>query len=401
MPIIILVFYFINPNSSTKASKTKTPVKTEYLDKIDGKGYLILNEKTYTSQGEGVVDYNVRDGERVPKDYVVANLNLMGDISDKKDELLKIQSAIEYKNQNLNPTASEFEISEKEINLINSIQDALVEDDLPDALIAIETLELNTKKNVDISEISHLINLSNQELEDKRDELSKDISTNNIIYRAEIAGIVSYKVDGLEEVYSKENIPKMDYNFIRENLPKKPLGQQNEVTKGEPLYKLIDNFSYYIAIPIDDMNEFNGYKVKDEITLLINSKTTVKGTIEMVNMTENTGVVIVKLDEKLSELGYDRTVDASIINDKSTCYVIDTKSVVELDNTLGVYVRELNGIVRFRPIKVIGQNDLDTIVDVGDSKGMIELNNEKVRTVTSFDEVILEPANIEEGQIIK
>lgn len=401
IPILALVFYFINPGNTVKGVKTYNPVKTEYLNKIDSKGYLILNERTYTSQGDGVVDYSVRDGERVPKDYMVANLNLMGDISDKKDELLKIQSAIEYKNQSLNPTTSEFQISEKEINLINSIQDALVEDDLSDALIAIETLELNTKKNVDISEISHLINLSNQELEDKRDELSKEISTNNIVYKSEIAGIVSYKVDGLENIYSKENIPKMDYEFIRENPPKKPIGQQNQVSQGDPLYKIIDNFTYYMAIPIDNIEEFSGYKVKDRVSLLINSRTELKGILEMVNKTNGNGVIIVKLDEKLSELGYDRTVDTSIIKDRVSCYVINTKSVVEVNNVLGVYIRELNGIVRFRPIKIIGQNDLDTIVDIGDSKGLIELEDgKKVRTVSSFDEVIEEPANIEEGQIL-
>ena len=33
-----------------------------------------------------------------------------GDVSDLKDELLKVQSAIEYKNQNLNPSTTAYEI---------------------------------------------------------------------------------------------------------------------------------------------------------------------------------------------------------------------------------------------------------------------------------------------------
>ncbi|MFB0971407.1 MAG: hypothetical protein GX666_05175 [Tissierellia bacterium] len=400
--LIILAFFVFMQNTRTITLKTSNPIKTEYLDKIDTKGYLILNEKTYTSQGDGVVDYNVRDGQRVPKDHVIANLNLMGDASDLKDELLKVQSAIEYKNQNLNPSTTAYEISDKEINLIYSIQDALVEDDLPNALVAIETLELNTKKNVDISEISTLINLSNQELEDRRDELSREISTNNIVYKSEIAGIVSYKIDKLEEIYTEENIPQIDYEFIRKNPSSTQIGQQNTVKTGDPLYKLIDNFAYFMAVPIDEMSSIENLEVGSSIELLVNSRTTLKGNIYQINQTENTGVIIISLKDKLSELGYDRILDASIIKNKIKSYVISTKSVVEVNNQPGVYIRELNGLVKFRPIHIVNQNDLDTIVETGDNKGYIEdINGESVRTITVFDELIDEPANIEEGQILK
>ena len=40
--------------------------------------------------------------------------------------------------------------------------------------------------------------------------------------------------------------------------------------------------------------------------------------------------------------------------------------------------------------------------ETGDNKGYIEnMNGENVRTITVFDELIDEPANIEEGQILK
>ena len=101
-------------------------------------------------------------------------------------------------------------------------------------------------------------------------------------------------------------------------------------------------------------------------------------------------------------MGYDRILDASIIKNKIKSYVISTKSVVEVNNQPGVYIRELNGLVKFRPIHIVNQNDLDTIVETGDNKGYIEdINGESVRTITVFDELIDEPANIEEGQILK
>lgn len=399
---LALIFIVLFNKTNAITFETSKPTKTEYMDKIDTKGFLILNEKTYTAQGDGVVDYNVRDGERVPKDFVVANLNLMVDVTDLKDELLKVQSAIEHKNQNLNPSNTNYEISDTEINLIGTIQDALIKDEMNGVLEAIETLELNTKKNVDISEISSLINLSNQELEDRRDELSREISTSNVVYKSEVAGIVSYKIDNLEDVLTEESIPEIDYNFLLENTPKEITGQQNQVKMGDPLYKLIDNFLYYISIPIDNVEEISNYSKGDSVELLINSKITLRGTVEEINKTDNTGVMTVRLKEKLSEVGFDRQLDVSVVKDKDSAFVIPTKSIVEINNQLGVYVLELNGIVRFRPIDIITQRDLDTIISVGDSNGYIkDINNEDLRTLTVFDEVIIEPGNIEEGQIIR
>lgn len=402
--VLVLILVFAGYVSRSKATNIETvkPVKYDYIDKIDTKGYLILDEKTYTSQGKGVVDYSVRDGERVSKDYVIANLNLMSDVSDLKDELLKVQSAIEHKNQNLNPSNQEFEISDKEINLISTIQDSLIKEEMPGVLESIETLELNTKKNVDISEISSLINLSNQELEDRRDELSREIATNNIVYKSENSGIVSYKIDNLEEVFTVEKIPEMTYDFIKENSKITYKGQTNQVETGEPLYKIVDNFSYYMAIPVDDISKIRSLRKEDKVDLLINSDTSLSGEIVEINKTDKTGVIVVLLKEKLSAVGLDRQVDVSIIKDRSDSYLVPTSSIVESNNTSGLYLLELNGIVRFRPIKIISQRGEETIVERGDSKGYIKgKNNKEVRTITVFDQIIKDPRDIEEGQIIR
>lgn len=403
IPLALVIIFSIFTNRKTaKNIATNLPIKTEYLDKVDSKGYLILKEKVYTSQGDGVVDYNVRDGERVPKDYIVANLNLMSDSEDLKKELLKVQSAIEYKNQSLNPSTSSFVITDKEINLINSIQDSLVRDNMQETLLAIETLELNTKKNVDISEISDLINLSNQELEDRRDDLSKEISTNNVVYKAEDAGIISYKVDGLEEVYNEENIEKIDYQLIMDNQKSASLGQRNSVKMGDPLYKIIDNFTYSMAIPVEDEKVLKTYSKDKAVDLLINSKISLKGRVSRVNRTsESKGVLIVSLNDKLSELGYDRVLNVSLIESRSDCFVIPTKAIVEVDNQTGVYILELNGLVKFRPIEILRQNEIDTTISIGDEKGYIKnKKGEDLRTLSAFEEVIIEPENIEEGEIL-
>ena len=93
----------------------------------------------------------------------------------------------------------------------------------------------------------------------------------------------------------------------------------------------------------------------------------------------------------------------NIIKSKNYVYVVPSQAIAILENREGVYIKELNGIVRFRPIKILYQNELETFVDIGDNKGYIEVedNVDLVKTITLFDEVILNPQNIEDGQILK
>ena len=223
-----------------------------------------------------------------------------------------------------------------------------------------------------------------------------------MVYKAEDAGIISYKVDGLEEVYNEENIEKIDYQLIMDKQKSTSLGQRNSVKTGDPLYKIIDNFSYAMAIPIEDEKVLKAYSKDKAVDLLVNSKTSLKGKVSRVNRTNETkGVLIVSLNDKLSELGYDRVLNVSLIESRSECFVIPTKAIVEVDNQTGVYILELNGLVKFRPIEILTQNEIDTTISIGDEKGNIKnKKGEDLRTLSAFEEVITEPENIEEGEIL-
>lgn len=400
--IVFLVIQFA-PNVIKGNVATKLPNQSEYLDKVDTKGFLIMHETVYTSEGEGVLELNASEGQRVPKDFEVANLNLTNDVSDAKDELLKVQSAIEYKNQSLNPEDIDYETTDAEINIIHSIQDYIIVDDMQSLFASIDNLELNTRKNINISDIGELINLSLQELEHKKDSLSREISINNIPYKAEISGVVSYKIDYLEEVLNFENMGELNYEQLKSLEIEELAKPNNLVSQGDPVYKLIDNYEYYMALLVEDSTKINDYKIGDSIEVIADGSISLKGVVYDQKTTDNSAVLIVKFNDKLQDLNYNRIHDVNIIKSKNYVYVVPSQAIAILENREGVYIKELNGIVRFRPIKILYQNELETFVDIGDNKGYIEVedNVDLVKTITLFDEVILNPQNIEDGQILK
>lgn len=400
--LLIVVFIVFRTKSPLRPSyQVKYPVRMEYLDKIDTKAYLILDEIVYTASDSGVVDYELGDGTKVAKDTKVASLSLTNDDQDLKDELLRVQSAIEYKNQSSKTGDRTYQINDQDINLLSSIQKSLNTHSMNDTLDAIEALELNTKKNIDISEISELINLSNQELEDRKDELSREISVSNIAYRASEAGIVSYNIDGLEDDFSTSKIDQMDIAYLKERDGGKDPIRTTSVDQGQPIFKVINNFSYHLAVAIEGETK-EKFAKDDQISLVLDDNSSLNGKIVQINKDDQGMVLIVESDEKLAELESTRVHQVSIIKDKIDTYLVDSTSVVEEDGQLGVYTKGLNGLVDFVPVDIFLQRENETLVYTGDSQGTIETKDqERQKTITIYDEVILNPVNLRKGQIIR
>ena len=279
--ILILMFFSIRAvkGKAYKTHKTVFPTLTLYKDFVETKGYNLLDEKVYTSQGKGIALYNASEGQKVPASYDIAIINLMNDVSDLKDELIKVNSALNYKTKN----NKEQKVSEEEIESIKKIQNDLKNDNLSLAIEDINNLDLNTKQSISISELTELMELSVDDLNQKKDKLIKQISRSNIYYTAEYSGIVSYKVDGLEEIYSNTDLDVFTNEYLKKHSKVKETETKTQVEESDILFKLIDNFSYKIALDINNINDLG--KIDLGTSLLLESKgiDRLKGNIIKIN----------------------------------------------------------------------------------------------------------------------
>ena len=112
--------------------------------------------------------------------------------------------------------------------------------------------------------------------------------------------------------------------------------------------------------------------------------------------------MIIKFSDKLHDYYNNRFPEVEIIKDKIDGLKIPTKAIIDKDSIKGVYIKDKSGIVKFRPIKIIGEEGNDTYVDSGNSNGNITLESveKAVQTITLFDEIFINTTNIKEGQII-
>lgn len=411
--ISIIAFIFIYlafrsvPIFLANNTKTILPMEEVLVQKISSQGVIIKDEVVYKAQGSGQLDSSIKEGERVPAGIEVATINLLEDTSHLKLELIELENAIKL----LSITDKDIEnieneknqISEKQADLVENIQIAinLGQYDLVNATKL--DLTLYDTKDIDILVSDKLLNTSIDELKEKKVLLEEEINKNNIKYFTSNAGIVSYLIDGYESVYLPNNFQDYTYENLIMDLEPEKNKRENDINQGSAVFKMIDNFQWYIGLKIEDSEQIIEYEVGNNIRIQFeNDEKELIGNIISINPSNDKAVVIIKLKDYLHEYYNLRFANVDIIKSKKQSLKIPTKVIIDKDGQKGVYIREINGIVKFRPISIISEDEDYTFVEKGDSKNQIKITGleDMVKTISLYDEIFTVTNNIKEGQIL-
>lgn len=402
--ILIIFAVFIIGRAISRRSylnhSTVFPVQTVYKANTRATSYLVYNENVVDASMNGIAVYNASEGQKVKAGYEIASINLMDDVSDLKDELIKINAAINDGDKTKNKTENSFEISSEDIATINRIQNYLKSNSFQEAILEINSLDLSSNHNIVITDYKKYQSYSKEELEAMRDELIKQISKSNIEYKASDSGIVSYLVDGLEDKYKYSQDNNIyTYEYLDKNKNMRYKETRNQVDKNEHLFKLINNFEYKILLKTNNINPIESLKEGSEVKIIYND-VTVDATLLTINKSKN-GVVYVLKSDKYLERIYDKRIKDVILSvNTEKSYKIPNSSVVKRGSIYGVYVEEIHGLVRFVPIDILSRVGDDVYISRGNRDYKIKIDKEFERTVNANDAVVIYPDTVEDSQIL-
>ena len=402
--ILIIFAVFIIGRAISRRSylnhSTVFPVQTVYKVNTRATSYLVYNENVVDASMNGIAVYNASEGQKVKAGYEIASINLMDDVSDLKDELIKINAAINDGDKTKNKTENSFEISSEDISTINRIQNYLKNNSFQEAILEINSLDLSSNHNIVITDYKKYQSYSKEELEAMRDELIKQISKSNIEYKASDSGIVSYLVDGLEDKYKYSQDNNIyTYEYLDKNKNMRYKETRNQVDKNEHLFKLINNFEYKILLKTNNINPIESLKEGSEVKIIYND-VTVDATLLTINKSKN-GVVYVLKSDKYLERIYDKRIKDVILSvNTEKSYKIPNSSVVKRGSIYGVYVEEIHGLVRFVPIDILSRVGDDVYISRGNRDYKIKIDKEFERTVNANDAVVIYPDTVEDSQIL-
>ena len=230
-----------------------------------------------------------------------------------------------------------------------------------------------------------------KELNNQRAEYEKQLNSGAEYVQAPASGIVSYKVDGLEEKLTPDNFSVLSKEFL-EGLN---LKTGKIVATNNEYGKIVDNFSCYIAT-ITTAEEAKEAKVDDNVKIRLSNNVEVDATISYISQeNENEMLLVLKITKQIEELIDYRKITFDLIWWKYSGLKVPNQAIATEDG-LNYVVRNRAGYLNKILVKIAKQNDKYAIVKSYDTDELKELgfSDKEIlsyKKISIYDEILLNP----------
>ena len=213
--------------------------------------------------------------------------------------------------------------------------------------------------------------------------------TNSAEYvKAPISGVVSYRVDGLEEKLSVDNFNSITESYLEEL----DLKTGQIISTSSEYGKVIDNFKCYIAITMDS-EEANSAKVGDTVQLRTSNKEENKAKIVQINEESGKRTIIFQVNRMTEELINHRKIAVDVIWWNKSGLKVPNQALIE-ENGLHYVIRNKAGIQTKLLVKIQKQTDKFSIISAYSTKELQELGYDEkeirnYKKISNYDEIVL------------
>ena len=361
----------------------------------------IVRQGALTQEDEAV-GYIIRD-EKVEKGedyengiYEIATENQRVAVGDSifryySDSEKKLTEQIEEINKQIQ------EILEQE-NEVTSADIKAIESQIEEKIEHIKTINnyqeiVEDKKNID-ELISKKINFIGDVTENKdikklvkdRKALEEKLKSGSKYQKAQMSGIVSYRVDGLEETLTPDK-----FNDINEKLLNSLDIKTGEIiSTSDECGKVIDNFKCYIAVTLNS-KQAREAKVNDSLKLRISNEETKAKIVQINEENNNKRTIIFQINKMTEDLIKHRKVLVDVIwwNDSGLKV---PNSTLTKEGNLYYVVRNKAGVQNKILVKIIKQTENYSIIDSYTEQELQELgvSQQDIKNytkITNYDEI--------------
>lgn len=230
-----------------------------------------------------------------------------------------------------------------------------------------------------------------KQLYTQRTKLEEQLNSGAEYIKAPVSGIVSYKVDGLEETLTPNNFSTLSKEFL-ESLKLKT-GQL--IATNDECGKIIDSSKCYIAT-ISNSEEAKSAKIDNKVKIRLSNNKVIDAKIAYISQeNEEETLIILEINKQISELANYRKISFDLIWWSSTGLKVPNQAIIE-ENGLNYVVRNRAGYLDKILVKVTRKNDKYSIVSNYSTDDLEKIGFEKneissMKKISIYDELILNP----------
>lgn len=353
-------------------------------------GYVIRDEIVLSNSDEkehkGMIKV-VPDGERASKSEMVFRYfsnnedNILNQISELDEEMNEI-----IETTGISLPSSDISSLEKQIETtISSMYNLNYLQKIDENKNKIETyISRKTQITESLSpEDSYL-----KQLAEKRVALEKELENEAEKIYSPTAGMVSYRVDGLEDILKVDNFD----NLTKELLDGFDLKVGAVIPLSNDKGKIVDNFKCYIATPTNTEKSLAA-NVGDLVYLRLSNLNEVEAKIVKIIEEEKDRIIVFEITSDVNSLLEYRKISFDIIWWKYSGLKVSNSSLIE-ENDKTFVERRKAGYTEKILIKVLRQNDTYSIVTNYDEEelrsfGYTEDEISDMNKIKLYDEILL------------
>ena len=225
----------------------------------------------------------------------------------------------------------------------------------------------------------------------QREEYEKQLNENSEYIEATDSGVVSYRVDGLEEVLQTSDFSKLNKDFLE----KLNLKTGQTIASSEEMGKIINNYKCYIIFN-SDSNEAKSAKQGDSIKIRLQNSETTNATVEnIIEESDGSKTITIKITNDVEKLISYRKISLDIIWWSADGFRVPNEAIKEKDG-LSYVVRNRNGYYNKMLVKILKQNEEYCIVRAYKTEELKELGYStrkiyNMKNIALYDEIVLRP----------
>ncbi len=385
---IIVAFNTIITSFFKKDVKTETPVEEVFYNSVVMNAALIKTEEVYQAGRNSYFTTQAKEGEKVKKG--LENLSVTKSANDVIDKKL---AAINKRLKDLDYDTSD------DIGLDNKVMTSKIK--------ALQ-ISINQKRYEDLSQILNsteddedkyyesIKNYSIDKLLEMKDELLINKRSDAPSIRVSMSGIVSYFIDGLEDKYTNKNFDAIFEKDLLEDSKNYSINKAQSNDK----FKIFDNFSMNI-LAFSNNEKLEDVGVNDVVLIewdLTGTKTYAR--VLKKEKVDKTYKFLLNIRERISELYKDRFSKMEIIFDEYKTFKLPKSALIDKGSEKGVYIKDIDNTIRYKRVLLVGSDRDNIYVMKTDDNGLMKYKKLKFRSIKYYDEVVVFPSTVKEGDIL-
>lgn len=381
---VFMVYKLIKNPSNTFIVENGTISEEETVS-----GYIIRDEEVIEEKNKKTIIKIKEEGQRVAKGDSVFRY-----YSDKEGELESKIAELDGKIQ---------AVLENEENLLpndKKLLESQIENELDKVNEQNEISKLSEYKKTISSYITKKAKIIGENspsgsylkgLIEERTSYEEKLKQESEYITAPSAGMVSYKIDGLEKVLTTDNLNTFNKQFLQDL----DLKVGKAIASSDVTAKIVNNYNNYIVFNSNSQEAKNA-KVNDKVNIKVQNDEAIVAKIQnIIEEDDGSRTIAISVEKNIEELLSYRRISLDIIWWSASGYRVPNSAIKEIDNVTYV-VRNRNGYLNKMAVKVLKKGEDYSIVDSYSRDELLNLglSSKKIsdlKTLTLYDEILLNP----------